>query len=39
MTPAIELRGVNLLFTGQAVLGDLLLCTFGRDAAGSCNSG
>ena len=32
-TQSIELRGVNLLLTGQAGPGDLLLCTFGRDAA------
>ena len=32
-TQTIQLRAVNLLLTGQAVPGDLVLCTFGRDAA------
>ena len=32
-TQTIQLRAVNLLLTGQAVPGDLALCTFGRDAA------
>ena len=32
-TLTIQLRTVNLLLTGQAAPGELLLCTFGRDAA------
>ena len=32
-TKTIQLRAVNLLLTGQADPGDLVLCTFGRDAA------
>ena len=32
-TQTIQLRAVNLLLTGQADPGDLVLCTFGRDAA------
>ena len=33
-THTIQLRAVNLLLTGEAGPGDLVLCTFGRDAAG-----
>ena len=32
-TRSIQLRAVNLLLTGQAATGELVLCTFGRDAA------
>ena len=32
-THTIQLRAVNLLLTGQAGPGDIVLCTFGRDAA------
>ena len=32
-TRTIQLRAVNLLLTGEAAPGDLVLCTFGRDAA------
>ena len=33
-TQTIHLRAVNLLLTGRAAPEDLVLCTFGRDAAG-----
>ena len=33
-TGSIQLRAVNLLLTGRAAPEDLVLCTFGRDAAG-----
>ena len=33
-TLCVELRALNLLLTGQAGPGDIVLCTFGRDAAG-----
>ena len=32
-TGSIQLRAVNLLLTGRAKPGELVLCTFGRDAA------
>ena len=32
-TRSIQLRAVNLLLMGQAATGELVLCTFGRDAA------
>ena len=32
-TVCVELRALNLLLTGQAGAGDIVLCTFGRDAA------
>ena len=32
-TLCVELRAVNLLLTGQVASGELMLCTFGRDAA------
>ena len=32
-TLCVELRTLNLLLTGQAGPGDIVLCTFGRDAA------
>ena len=33
-TSSIQLRAVNLLLTGRAAPGELVLCAFGRDAAG-----
>ncbi len=33
-TLCVELRALNLLLTGQSGPGDIVLCTFGRDAAG-----
>ena len=32
-TGSIQLRAVNLLLTGRTNPGELVLCTFGRDAA------
>ena len=31
-TQSIQLRAINLLLTGEAAAGELLLCTFGSDA-------
>ena len=33
-TVCIQLRAVNILLTGQTAPEELVLCTFGRDAAG-----